>query len=353
MLCVTNMLLHGVEDPSFVRHDRPHELPATWRWVRFGNIVDFSAGRTPSRNDTSFWNTGDFAWISIADMEDGKTVAATKETVSSKARANVFKCEPEAPGTMIMSFKLTIGKIARLGIAAFHNEAIISIRPHLDKLDPFLFKVLPDFARGGDTKGAIKGATLNRASISNISIPLPPLAEQHRIVAKIDELMALCDRLEEARSTRETTRDWLAAASLARLNRPDPDPQTFRAHAAQTLEALAPLTSRPDQIKLLRQTILSLAVRGQLSEPDQRPSEVERAGQYRKLQNGSTSLKGSGHNEPDMARVVECVGLDEPGHSPTRLGGKESDIRQGIGERKDHPGIPLLCQRVAVRRRWL
>jgi hypothetical protein len=199
MLCVTNMLLHGVEDPSFVRHDRPHELPATWRWVRFGNIVDFSAGRTPSRNDTSFWNTGDFAWISIADMEDGKTVAATKETVSSKARANVFKCEPEAPGTMIMSFKLTIGKIARLGIAAFHNEAIISIRPHLDKLDPFLFKVLPDFARGGDTKGAIKGATLNRASISNISIPLPPLAEQHRIVAKIDEGGSAFDAGDDAR----------------------------------------------------------------------------------------------------------------------------------------------------------
>ena len=105
-----------------------------------------------------------------------------------------------------MSFKLTIGKIARLGVPAFHNEAIISIRPHLAELDAYLFKVLPQFARQGDTKGAIKGATLNRDSISNILIPLPPLAEQHRIVAKVDELMALCDRLEAARAERRAAR---------------------------------------------------------------------------------------------------------------------------------------------------
>jgi len=116
--------------------DQPHPIPNTWRWVRIANIVDFSAGRTPSRNDSSFWNTGDFHWVSIADMKDGKIVESTKETVSEKARKVSFKSEPELPGTMLMSFKLTIGKIARLGVPAFHNEAIISIRPHLAELDP-------------------------------------------------------------------------------------------------------------------------------------------------------------------------------------------------------------------------
>ena len=174
----------------------PFSVPLTWRWVRFGDIVEFSGGRTPPRSETSFWNTGDFAWVSIADMNDGETVQTAKETVSDLARFNVFKADPAAPGTMIMSFKLTIGKIARLGIPAFHNEAIISIRPYLSDLDQFLFKVLPDLARGGDTKSAIKGATLNRKSISNIMVPLPPLAEQHRIVEKVDELMCLSSRLE-------------------------------------------------------------------------------------------------------------------------------------------------------------
>ena len=98
----------------------------------------------------------------------------------------------------------------------------------------------------------------------NQVVPLPPLAEQHRIVAKVDELMALCDRMEAARTEREATRDQLATSSLARLNDPDPDPVVFRNQAAFALENLAPLTTRIDQIKALRQTILNLAVHGKL-----------------------------------------------------------------------------------------
>ena len=99
-------------------------------------------------------------------------------------------------------------------------------------------------------------------------IPLPPLAEQHRIVAKVDELMALCDRLEAARADREATRDRLATASLARLNAPDPDAARFQHDVAFALNNLGPLTTRPDQIKALRQTILNLAVRGNLVPQD-------------------------------------------------------------------------------------
>ena len=258
--------------PRINPREIPFELPPAWQWVYFGNIVDFSAGRTPPRKEPSYWNTGDFPWISIADMDDGKTLRSTKETVSTEARLNVFKREPEPPGTMIMSFKLTIGKITKLGIPAFHNEAIISIRPHVGELDSYLFKVLPDLARGANTKGAIKGATLNRKSLSTIMVPLPPLAEQRRIVAKVDELMTLCDRLEEARAAREDTRDRLTKASLARLVSPDIDAPTFRSHAHFAVDALPALTARADQVKHLRQTILSLAVRGKLV--DQDPSDA-------------------------------------------------------------------------------
>ena len=110
--------------------------------------------------------------------------------------------------------------------------------------------------------------TVPLSGLRRLLIPLPPLAEQHRIVAKVDELMALCDRLDAARTERETTRDRLTATSLARLNTPDPDPAVFRNDAAFTLDNLAPLATRPDQIKALRQTILNLAVRGKLVEQD-------------------------------------------------------------------------------------
>jgi type I restriction enzyme S subunit len=252
--------------PEVEPGDAPFELPCSWRWVRLGNLVEFAAGRTPSRNDLTFWNTGDYAWASIADMRDGETLMATRETVSERARNSVFGCEPVPPGTILMSFKLTIGKIVRLGIASYHNEAIISIRPHSSDLDGYLFVVLPDRARAGETKGAIKGATLNRESIANILVPLAPLAEQHRIVAKVDELMALCDQFDAARTEREAARDRLAAASLARLNAPDPD--TFEADARFALKVLPALSARPDQVKQLRQTILNLAVRGKLVPQD-------------------------------------------------------------------------------------
>ncbi len=108
--------------------------------------------------------------------------------------------------------------------------------------------------------------TVPLSGLRKLLLPLPPLAEQHRIVAKVDELMALCDQLEAARQERESRRDRLAAASLARLNAPDPE--TFQSDARFTLNALPALTTRPNQIKQLRQTILNLAVRGKLVPQD-------------------------------------------------------------------------------------
>ncbi len=91
--------------------------------------------------------------------------------------------------------------------------------------------------------------------------------------------MAVCDRLATARKEREATRDRLATASLTRLNAPDSDPAVFQNHAAFALNNLTPLTTRPDQIKALRQTILNLAVRGKLVEQD---PEDEPAGELLK-----------------------------------------------------------------------
>src|SRR5262245_18022542 len=105
-------------------------------------------------------------------------------------------------------------------------------------------------------------------------LPLPPLAEQHRIVARVDELMTLCDQLEAARPEREQSRARLESASLHRLNSPTDTAETdapdlparqadaFRDHARFVLNHLPRLTTRPEHIKQLRQTILNLAVCG-------------------------------------------------------------------------------------------
>jgi len=103
---------------------------------------------------------------------------------------------------------------------------------------------------------------LESSDYLELLIPLPPLEEQHRIVAKVDELMALCDQLEVARAKRKVTRDRLTTATLARLNALDPT--TFPSDARFALDALPALTSRDYQIREVRDAILNLAVRGRL-----------------------------------------------------------------------------------------
>lgn len=100
-----------------------------------------------------------------------------------------------------MSFKLTVGRTSILKIDAVHNEAIVSIFPFIDNnysLRNILFYILPIISQWGDSKNAIKGITLNTTSINNLLIPLPPLAEQKRIVEKIEELLPLVDIYEKA-----------------------------------------------------------------------------------------------------------------------------------------------------------
>ena len=113
-----------------------------------------------------------------------------------------------------------------------------------------------------DSRGYGRHFKLLRAA----KIPLPPLNEQHRIVAKVDELMALCNQLEAARAEREAARDSFALSTLTRLN--TPEPATFAADARFALANLTPLTTRANQVKHLRQAILDLAVRGKLVEQD-------------------------------------------------------------------------------------
>jgi type I restriction enzyme S subunit len=129
--------------------------------------------------------------------------------------------------------------------------------------------------------------TVPLAGLRGILIPLPPLTEQHRIVAKVDELMALCDQLEAAKTEREQSRDRLVAASLHRLNSPADTVETdvpnlpaqqadaFRDHARFVFDHLPRLTTRPEHIKQLRQTILNLAVSGKLvpQDPNDEPAE--------------------------------------------------------------------------------
>jgi len=166
------------------------EIPKDWRWVRFGQIVKLNMGKTPPRDDSRYWLNAKRNWVSISDMTNYGRIKTTKEQISEEA-ANSLMRKSSPINTLLMSFKLTVGRTAILDIEAYHNEAIVSIYPYIDKkfmLRNYLFYTLPILANIGDSKDAIKGKTLNSKSLNNLLIPLPPLNEQQRIVESIDAI---------------------------------------------------------------------------------------------------------------------------------------------------------------------
>lgn len=256
-------------DP-ILKVEQPVDVPTTWAWARLCDIGILSGGMTPSMNRPDYWS-GDIVWLSPKDIKADE-VSDSELKISSLGLAET-RLKLYRPGCLFMVARSGILKrtfpVAINRVPAAANQDLKVLTPFIDGQERYLqmmLRGLTDFLLRELVKSGTTVQSLKYAEFELQPFPLPPLAEQHRIVAKVDELMALCDRLEAAQQAREATRDRLAAASLARLN--TPDPETFQPDANFALMALPALTTRPDQIKALRQTILNLAVHGKLVPQD-------------------------------------------------------------------------------------
>lgn len=164
-----------------------------WQMKPLGDLCRIELGSTPARKTATMWDPDrktENVWLSIADLPQNLHAVATdsKEYVSDLA---VKRMRLIPKGTLLVSFKLTLGRLAYAGRDLFSNEAIASLLD-IDERQiskNFLYWALTAFdwekAAEGDHK--IKGKTLNKAKLKKILIPLPPLEEQHRIVAVLDE----------------------------------------------------------------------------------------------------------------------------------------------------------------------
>ena len=169
----------------------PFSIPDSWCWIRFKEFTSFNIGKTPERDNDQFWFEGEYPWVSVADLVENGLVNSTKEKISKLALDKKFSNKLVKQGTLLMSFKLTVGKTSILDIDAVHNEAIISITPYLDYNNitrNYLFYSMPLLSLNGETKRAIKGNTLNSKSLNALLIPVPPIQEQRRIVDMIVKL---------------------------------------------------------------------------------------------------------------------------------------------------------------------
>lgn len=161
-----------------------------YKKVRLGDVFDLQMGKTPDRNNSQYWNTTDNKWISIADISKSeKFIYETKEFISESAvKESGIKIIPK--DTVIMSFKLSIGKTAITTEDCYSNEAIMAFhKKDFYEIDNnYLFHIFSnkDWSEGANK--AVKGVTLNKASLSVATIPLPPIETQKQIAATLDKV---------------------------------------------------------------------------------------------------------------------------------------------------------------------
>ena len=165
-----------------------------WNMVKLSDVFTLQMGKTPSRNNPAYWD-GDHQWLSIADFGlNGKFITKTKEYITDVAVAESgIKTTP--PNTVVMSFKLSIGKTAITVKDIFTNEAIMSF---VDKgIYPIDVNYVYHLFNGKDwsegSNKAVMGTTLNKATLSQVVIPLPPIEIQHKIAANLDKVSNLID----------------------------------------------------------------------------------------------------------------------------------------------------------------
>jgi type I restriction enzyme S subunit len=317
----------------------PLAVPAGWQMVPLGEVINSHlGGGTPSKNNHAYWG-GDIRWASVKDVGKHKYLDETIDRITEGGLENSSSnLIPE--GNLIVVTRMGLGQLSINRVPVAINQDLRALfLSRLINID-YVYNFFLTYGMEG-TGLTVKGIKLEE--LLGIPFPLPPLAEQRRIVAKVDELMALCDRLEAARAEQEATRDRLAAASLARLNAPDPE--TFQADARFALDALPALTTRPDQIKRLRQTILNLAVRGKLvpQDPNDEPA-AELLKRIAKERAGPQAAKKARRNgQANVANLGADTSLPV-GWLFARIDEIALSMRYGTSIKCEYsgPGVPVL-----------
>ena len=169
-----------------------------WKTVRLGDVFELQMGKTPDRKRLDYFK-GSHKWISIADISKSeKYISETKESLTDDAiSSSGIKIIPK--DTVIMSFKLTIGKTAITSNEMYSNEAIMAFLPNkkYETDNSFLYHLFSNKNWSEGSNKAVKGITLNKASLSEMTILLPPLETQKQIAAVLDKCTSLISKYKK------------------------------------------------------------------------------------------------------------------------------------------------------------
>jgi len=177
----------------------PYEIPRTWEWVRFGSVfIDYSSGSTPSRGNDEFYKDGQTNWYKSGELNDGVLFIDSKEKISESALEKCHLRLNKRGDLLIAMYGATAGRVAMLDNEGTSNQAVWGGTPKSGvDLKYLFFYILQSRNILLETSSGAAQPNISGEKISVHLLPLPPLAEQKRIVKKVEEVMSLINKLQD------------------------------------------------------------------------------------------------------------------------------------------------------------
>lgn len=287
--------------PDALDDEKLFSLPYGWQWASIARTGIASTGKTPSTKIRSFFD-GDIPFIGPGQITPAGRINTPDKFISEEG---ILESDEALPGDiLVVCIGGSIGKCAKVQERCGFNQQINKIRPMLVHPDYLLSALSTDFIQKTILERSTGSATpiINRSKWESICIPLPPINEQHRIVQKVDELMALCDRLEQHTSDQLNAHETLVDTLLGTLAQ-SANATELADNWARLAEHFDTLFTTEQSIDKLKQAILQLAVMGRLVEQDagDEPAvEVIKRAHERKIQLLSEKLIKKQKELPDI-----------------------------------------------------
>lgn len=173
----------------------PFDIPETWIWIRVGDVGSWCSGATPPRTNPAYYG-GSIPWLKTGDLNDGFIKEVPEFITELALEKTSVRLNPVGSVLMAM-YGATIGKLGILEIPVTTNQACCACIPYAGMYNKYLFYYLMSMRQTyiGMAEGGAQ-PNISKEKIVNSILPLPPLEEQHRIVAKLEEILPLCERLK-------------------------------------------------------------------------------------------------------------------------------------------------------------
>ncbi|MEI6332992.1 MAG: restriction endonuclease subunit S [Methylococcaceae bacterium] len=337
-------------------YEKPFDLPHGWDWVRLGRIGNWGAGSTPLRSISSYYG-GETPWFKSGELT-ADFIDTSEETITDLALKECSLRLNQPGDVLIAMYGATIGKTAILKVPGTTNQAVCACTPNTGIFNRYLLVLLKGMKSNFIGQGA-GGAqpNISREKIIATIVAIPSTEEQHRIVAKVDELMALCDQLENQHSNAVEAHEKLVSYLLGTLTQSQ-SAEDFNTNWQRIAAHFDTLFNSETSIDALKQTLLQLAVMGKLVPQD--PNDEPASELLKRIQAEKAKLIAEGKikkSKPLAAITEEEKPFDLPlgwqwAHFPElgEFGRGKSKHRPRNDPKLFNPGIYPLVQTGEVAR---